>query len=79
MKTPDIPSFYDIRIINKYLKNLTIDTEYAAYSIDDDLKIIKGIGQIKQEDNYNYLLYFNYLKRWWTTSLKEIKKLQLMI
>lgn len=75
-------------IEEKYVKT---EKKYDAYSIDDNLEIIKGVGVIKSNGMWNYHnnyddsedeLYFipsrypRYYNKWWTPSLEEAKKIQ---
>ena len=77
-------------IIKAYLVIFKENEKYEAYTIDYDLKILKGHGIIKNNNIWNYHngydnseleLYFieesgHVVKRWWTISLQEVKDIQ---
>jgi len=52
-ETPALP-WVNEELVNKYLKLLLRETEYPAYSIDDEYKVIKGVGSIDSNGSYNY-------------------------
>ncbi len=52
-QTPSLPWVND-KLIKEYLTILSVNTDYTAYSIDDDYNVIAGIGTIKNNGSYNY-------------------------
>ncbi len=52
-KTPALP-WVNKKLVDKYLKLLSRETEYQAYSIDDDYNVIEGKGSIGSNGSYNY-------------------------
>jgi hypothetical protein len=50
----NLPYKADKDIIENYLKIFKENEEYDAYSIDDNLKIVKGKGSIKNNGSWNH-------------------------
>lgn len=49
----DLPSHYG-KIVEDYLKVLSKDTKYDAWTIDDELRVVKCKGIIKSNGSWNY-------------------------
>jgi len=42
------------KIVEDYLKVLEVDTEYKAYTVNDNLEVVECIGIIKNNGMYDY-------------------------
>lgn len=77
-----IPYYYDEQQIKKYKP----DRKYEdSYSLTDENCIVKGVGVVKNDKKWNYhnnyddskyCMYFDNCKKWFTTDLREIIRLQ---